>query len=687
MDNKKRKVISNSIYPHTLFDIRSGFLICVFLCLMPLTTYWQVTNHQFVYDDECYITNNPHLKKGLTLDNIVWSLTAVVGCNWHPLTLFSHMLDCQFYGLNSGRHHVTSLLFHIANIFLLFFVLKRMTNALWQSAFVAAIFAIHPLNVETVAWVSERKNVLSTFFWLLTMWSYVRYAERPGIKRYLPILFFLALGLMSKPMLVTLPFILLLLDYWPLKRFRPGQSGGIHLILEKIPLFALVAASSIVTFFLQQSGGAVVNLNRVSFYLRFTNAIVSYIKYIINMLWPFKLAAFYPYPESIPNWHVTGACLLLLAITFFAVKTIRQYPYIALGWPWYLGSLVPVIGLVQVGGQAMADRYTYVPVIGLFIIIAWGTPELLERWRYKNTVIAIIGTSVLSIFAATTLIQVRYWKDNITLYRHGLQVTTKNYEFHNNLGYVLEKQGNVTGAIRHYFEAVRINPGFALAHNNLGNAIRKQGNITEAIRHLSEAVRITPCSAMAHINLGYALESQGRLTEAIGHFSEALRLNPISVETYNILGLTLIRQGRIDEAIKRFNEALKVNPDRPEIHYNLGVTLADQGRMDAAIEHYSTALQLNPNQPNVHVSLGIALINQNKTEEAMNHFFDALNTEPNNIYALYNIGSILINLGRIEEAISHLSEALKKTPGDTKIQTLLNHALKLSEQQQGKKGS
>ncbi len=574
----------------TFFGLHLTFFVCLFLSLITLAAYWQVKNLQFAYDDSGYITENYHTQEGVTLENIVWSLSAEVASNWHPLTLLSHMIDCQIYGLNPAGHHLTGLLFHIANSLLLFLVLKRMTNALWQSAFVATFFAIHPLHVESVAWVSERKDVLSTFFWLMTMWSYARYAQRPGMRRYLPVLLFLILGLMSKPMLVTLPFVLLLLDYWPLKRFQFDRPGGWRLVVEKIPLFVFVAASCIVTFHFQQSGGAVGSLDLYPFHLRLTNAIISYMKYILNMFWPFKLAAIYPYPAFWPTWQIIGACLLLLSLTIFSVRTLKQHPYIAVGWFWYLGTLVPVIGLVQVGSQSMADRYTYVPLIGIFIVIAWGSPHLAAQWQLRKTWFAITAAMLLSILTATTLMQVRHWTNNTTLFEHALHVTTDNYVAHNILGVALVKQGKISEAICHYSESLRINPINADVHCNLGNALANQGKIAEAFSQFSKALQIDPEDAFIHYNLGTFLAKQKRITEASKHFSAALRINPDFTRAHNNLGNLLAMQGKVSEAVKHYSEVLRLDPDSYQGYYNLACIYATQNQIDESIDWLKKAL-------------------------------------------------------------------------------------------------
>jgi len=476
------------------------------------------------------------------------------------MTWLSHMLDCELFGLNPGMHHLTNLLFHMANSILLFLILRRMTGAIWQSAFVAALFALHPLHVESVAWVAERKDVLSTLFWMLTMWVYVLYAERPGLNRYLiMILLFFILGLMSKPMLVTLPFVLLLMDYWPLGRLKPWwcrqktelnshKSTFLRLILEKVPLFALSAILSVVTFIAQ--GGAMKSLAKLNFGVRIANALVSYITYIGKAFWPQDLAVLYPHPGAMAIWQPVGSGLLLLCLSLISIRTIRVFPYFAVGWLWYLGTLVPVIGLVQVGTHAMADRYTYIPLIGLFIMVAWGVPDLLRKWSYRRIVLALSAGLVVSILMMCTWLQVRHWKNTVSLFSHTTNVTVHNYIAHNGLGAGLEEQWQYDKAIYHYSEALRIKPDFAMAHNNLGGALYLKGDLKSAIRHYSEALRIEPYNAKAHYNLGLALERQGRMKSAIGHYSEALRIKPDFLPAQSSLRVALLRQELLKEIRK-----------------------------------------------------------------------------------------------------------------------------------------
>jgi len=558
------------------------------------------------------------------------------------------MLDFEIYGLRAGGYKTTNVLFHLANTLLLLLVLKRMTGKLWRSAFVAALFALHPLHVESVAWVTERKDVLSTLFWMLTMWAYLRYVERPGVIRYLMIILTYTLGLMAKPMLVTLPFVLFLLDYWPLNRFHQVGSdiGGeppkrlparlvqssplaVSLVLEKIPFVVLAALSSAVTLIAQHKGGALQTVALLPINVRIANSLVSYVTYISKMIWPKPLAVFYPHPgSSLSMWQASGAGLLLVTISVLVLRSFRRHPYLLVGWLWYLGTLVPVIGLVQAGVQAMADRFTYVPLIGLFVIMAWGLPDLLAGWRHRRIALSLAASAAISAVMIFSWLQVQLWKNGVTLFEHTLSVTANNWLIHNNLGLTLIEGGRVEEAVSHYSEALRIKPDYAEAHNNMGVALGEGGRLEEAFYHLSEALRIKPDFAEAHNNLGIALGESGRLKEAVYHLSEALRIKPDFAEAHNNLGLSLKKGGRIEEAVNHFSEAVRFKPDYAEAHNNLGVALGESGRLKEAVYHLSEALRIKPDFAEAHNNLGIALVLQGRPEESVNHFSEALRIKP-----------------------------------------------------------
>ena len=573
--------------------MRSEFLVSLFLVVIILATYWQLPSHELLpFDDYGYITKNTHVHEGITWKNIVWTFSSTDFGYWHPLTWMSHMLAFQVFGLKFGMHHLINLFLHISNTLLLFFVLKRMTGALWQSAFVAAVFALHPLNVESVAWVSERKNVLSTFFWMLTILTYVRYTERPNFYRYMLILFVFVLGLMSKPMLVTLPFVLLLLDYWPLCRFNlqscrghqevhksihtdPRQSLVLRLVLEKIPLFILSFTCIYLSALSIQRFKIVISMASVPMKLRIANALVSYVRYIKKMIWPQNLAVYYPYPHTLPAWQVIGAFLLLVIVTFYAFRWVRLKPYFTVGWLWYIGTLFPVIGLVQAGlWPAMADRFAYVPLIGIFICIAWGVPDFVGRWRYRKAGFIAVSTALVPIFMVMTWLQLRHWQNGVTLFTHNVRVTHNNSLAHKELGNALEQQGNLDKAILHYSKALKINPNNAEAHNNLGYILARQKHYKEAIDHYKAALRIKPNYTEAHNNFGTALLHQGNEKEAIVHYNEALKYNPNYAGTYYNLGKIYINQNKIEIGIQFYKKALKLNPEMTQVLYNLSWLLA-----------------------------------------------------------------------------------------------------------------
>jgi Flp pilus assembly protein TadD len=573
----------DSFHTKIFFNMRNGFLIGLFLAMATLAVYWQVTGHAFlIYDDASYVTENRHIQDKFTLESVIWAFTTVRDSNWHPLTWLSHMLDIRLYGMNAGGHHLTSLFFHIANTLLLFIVFNKMTGDLWQSGFVAALFALHPLHVESVAWVAERKDVLSTFFWMLTMWSYTWYVDNQEVKRYFFVILFFTLGLMSKAMLVTLPFVLLLMDYWPLKRcqwrterLREGEeenaslSGDIlRLIWEKVPLLVLVVIASILTFNAQHSSGAVRSLEMYSLKVRVANAFVSYASYVVKAIWPVNLAAFYPHPGSgLPWWQSAGSALLVAAACFGALRTAKRYPYVLVGMFWYFGTLVPVIGLVQVGSQAMADRYTYIPLTGIFIIVAWGVPELLPKWRRRKIWLAITATVLLTILMVITWKQIRYWENNVVLFTHDVKVTQKNSLAHYVLGLSLEQEGKIDEAMFHYSRSLHIYPEYEVFFK-MGYILYQQGKLDEAMVHFKESILRNPNSDEAHNNMGIIRALQGDVNGAIGHYHAAVKINPKHAGAYYNLGRIAANQGKTGEAINYYRKALRIEPDMTQALYH-----------------------------------------------------------------------------------------------------------------------
>lgn len=548
-----------SRFPRELLWISIGLVVAVAIA------YWPAHELGFVrFDDPTYVTENPHIVNGVTWSAVRWAFTSGYGANWHPITWLSHMLDVQLYGFDAEAHHVTNVMLHAATTVLLFGALFRMTGAVWRSALVAALFGLHPIHVESVAWVAERKDVLSAFFWMLTLLAYAAYVRQPRISRYTWVVVTFALGLMAKPMVVTLPFVLLLLDVWPLHRLelrRGWWASARPLVREKVPLFAMSIASSVITFVVQRQGGTVASGVRLPLIERLGNALIAYVSYIGKTLWPSHLAAYYPYPRVVPAVWVLVCALLLVAASVGAILAGRRHPYLLVGWLWYLGTLIPAIGIVQVGTQSMADRYTYIPLIGVFIVIAWGIPDVLSRWSQWRIPTVVVATGALVACTIVARAQLHYWQSSLTLWKHALDVTTDNYAAHTYYGNALAARGDVAGAITEYTEAIRIRPDYPEAHNNLGPALASQGKFDDAIRHFTEAIRLRPNYADAHNNLGVALASQGKFDEAIAQYNEALRLDPDHARARGNLGLALRAQGRTSDAERELELALRMNPN------------------------------------------------------------------------------------------------------------------------------
>jgi tetratricopeptide (TPR) repeat protein len=695
-----------SILNPYLTDTQRKLLICLALVIVTTALYWQVEDHDFInFDDNLYVTENPQVQAGLTVRGLKWAFTTSHASNWHPLTWLSHMLDVQLFGMRAGWHHLMNLFFHVANTLLLFLILNRMTKALWQSAFVAALFALHPLHVESVAWVAERKDVLSTFFWILTMGAYVFYVERRGIQRYLPVFLLFALGLMAKPMLVTLPFVLLLLDYWPLGRFyaekpklcdvtdgaapenrkrkkkktKEAQRKDItgvrireeeetrwsvlrSLIWEKIPLFALSAVSSAITLVNQQAVGAMSSLKAIPLDTRIANSLFSYVSYIWKMIWPQNLAVIYPHPGMLPPWQVLGAGILLAVITLAVIWKSKSFPYLTVGWLWYLGTLVPVIGLVQVGVQAMADRYTYIPLIGIFIMMAWGVPSIAKRWQYHT--IAVGGTAgiILILLSIISWTQVSHWRNSSILFRHSLTVTKGNYIAHNNLGQALQEQGLINEAIEHYVISLQLYPLFDTAHYNLGNAMASLGKLEEAIMHYTKAIRINPNDEKVRNNLGNILLKQGKIEEAAAQYAQVLQIDPEDAKAHLNLGMILASQGKIDEAISHLQQAVQIKPDYTRALVNLGDIYVQQSKLNEAVSCYARAVKSSPDDVEAHYKMGITLVSQGNFDEAIHNFKEVVRIKPGYAKAHNNLGSALLLQKKNDEAIFHFREALRLEP-------------------------
>ena len=652
---------------------RPGFavwLVAVLLVVVTMAVYWPATRCDFVnYDDPDFVTANPHVQGGLTWEGVKWAF-----CNtqkaayWAPLMWLSHMAVWQLFGKNAWGHHLSNVILHALNTALVFVVFRRMTGATWRSVLLAALFGLHPLRVESVAWVTERKDVLSAFFWLLTLWAYAEYVSRVegrgsrtespsrmthhATLYYILALVFFALGLMSKPMLVSLPFVLLLLDYWPLNRMQEAEgrrqegkaeegeangewrvAGGEspktdllrqsdraararnlkrdrafwRLVREKWPFFALAAAASVVTFMVQKHGGAVMTVQKLPLGARSGNALVSYCRYLGKLFWPTDLAVLYPHPGYWPMEQVLLASGLILGISVLLFVSRRRYPFSLMGWLWFVGTLVPVSGLVQSGEQAMADRFTYVPSLGVLVVAIWGAYELSRRWHYGMIGLSAGGAAAIVVCIALTRQQLGYWKDGEALFRHALEVTENSYLAHFNLGAALDKKGQVDEGVSQYQEAIRLNPGCTDAHYNLGIALVNKGEIDEGISQYREALRLNPDYADAHRNLGTALGMKGQIDEAICQFQEAIRLKPDYAEAHYNLGIALYKKDLIDEATTQFREAIRLKADYAEAHNNLGAALLKKGQIDEAIRRFQEAIRLKADYAEAHDNLALAL--------------------------------------------------------------------------------
>lgn len=590
-------------------------IVCLLLALATLALYNPVTHDPFVnYDDDRYVTENSHIRQGLTGETIAWALTSTEQANWHPLTWVSHAVDYSLFHLNPAGHHFTSILLHIVNVALLYLLLIWGTRRLGSSFFVAALFALHPINVESVAWVAERKNVLCTLFFLLTLWAYGWYIQKPGWKRYLAVFGLFAAGLASKPMVITLPFILLLLDYWPLQRVDASSMSGrpssaalgarfrsqptfvwSRLVLEKLPLLVLSAASAVVTVVAQQAGGSIRTTAEFSFGVRITNAIYAYAMYLWKMLWPARLAPLYPHPgDSLAMWRVLVAGLVLLVITIF-VWRFRSRRYLLVGWLWFLGTLVPVIGLVQVGEAAMADRYAYIPLIGIFAMIAFGVEDWARQARFRHW-LAAPAVAVLIALAFATHRQIGYWRSNYDLWSHAVAVTSNNFVAEDNLGGALILQDKEEEALPHFEAAARINPGDPMSHSNLGTYFQNHGQMRQAIEQYEAAVNLTSDAGfltLTYANLGAAQLASGEQEHAAKSFEQSLRYNPNQFNAWLGLGMLAQTQGKMDEAITDLSHSVEVQPTARG-YYELGHTLALTGRTADAVEAYQQALKVDP---------------------------------------------------------------------------------------------
>jgi protein O-mannosyl-transferase len=709
--NTATPVLTTAATPVTAGPVGRVGLLAVVLVLGTMVLYWPTTRCDFVnFDDSLYLTSNVQVQKGLTWEGLKWACFNPVCWNWHPLTVWSHMLARQLFGWNPWGHHLVNVILHAVNTGLVFLLLRRMTGALWRSALVAVLFGWHPLHVESVAWVAERKDVLSGLFGLLSLMAYARYAEDsrekgqggrpkpeagdpgsvaggrrspfnlPSAAFYLLSLLFLALGLMSKPMLVTWPFVMLLLDYWPLRRFEPSAgkslfSTALRLVSEKIPFFVLAALVSVVTFLVQQRGGILLTAESLPLGARVGNALISYCRYLGKLFWPADLAVFYPHPGYWPLGKVLLAAGALLGISALVWVRRRRQPYLLVGWLWYCGTLVPVSQMVQTANMAMSDRWTYLPSLGALVVVLWAVWDLTRNWRHRTLALSVAGSAAVVLCLALTRHQIGYWKDSETLFRHALNVTERNWFVHNHLGAAYYKKGQMDEAIRQYQEALRWKPAYAEAHNNLGMAFSGKGQLDEAVRQLEEALRAERNYAEAHNNLGLVFLQQSRAENAIGQFKEAIRLKPDLAEAHYNLGAAFAQKGQWDEAAREFQEAVRLQPGYPNAHYQLGVALGRKGQVGEAIGQYQEAIRLKPDYAEAYSSLGILFYQQSRTDEAIRVFQEAVRLRPDQADAHSNLGAALYSKGHLDEAIRQFQEALRLKPDSADVRKNLEAVL------------
>ena len=592
---------------------RLSYVVGILIACCTLLVYSQALDHQFLsFDDDVYVTANQHIREGFTGNSIYWALTSLTGGNWHPLTWFSHIIDYKLYGLNPAGHHATNIVVHTASSLLLLVFLTRTTGSIWQSSFVAAVFALHPLHVESVAWIAERKDVLCAFFWFASLIFYSRYSERGSTTAYAAALSMYALALMSKPMAVSLPVVMLALDHWPLKRFEFAGDGVSKcivwkrvtgLIVEKLPFLALAFLSSIVTIYAQQQAGAVGQLQYLPLTLRFENALVSYVSYLLKTLWPVGLAVLYPFPRSIPVWQVLGSLVVISLFLLLVLRTVLTHRYLATGWLWYLVTLLPVIGIIQVGSQAMADRYMYLPLTGLLIMVAWGAPYLSGESCSRRVFCCGAGILLVAGYAVMTWHQLALWRNSVQLYRQTLAVTEENH----------------------------------LVHYNLGIEYQKQGLLDEAAEEYKKALLIQTDSIKTLTNLGLVYAARGDMRDAITTFLHIQRIDPEYAPARNNLGVVLSRMGDYDAAITEFREVLRINANDPEAHYNLGLIFTAQGKPDSAIVEYQASLAVNPENDKAHNNLGIVFVMKDDLDSAIGEFERALRINPDNSGAAANL--------------------------------------------------
>jgi len=616
-------------------------LVALLLAAAVLAVYWSVQDFDFIeFDDNAYISENRHIMDGFTCEAVTWALKDIHTGYWHPLTWMSHVLDYKLFRMNAGGHHWTSVLLHLANTILLFFIFYRMTAALWKSAFVAALFAIHPMHVESVAWVAERKDVLSTFFLFLTIGCYIYYLQKRNILRYFMMFSCFLLSLLSKPMVVTLPFALLLLDYWPLKRFTWDSflwEKVRPLIREKIPLILLSVFVSGITLATAAQNSNMASLDKLPLTTRAVNAMLSYGRYMDKSIYPVDMAIFYPYSSDYSWVSVGGAILTIIIVSVLSISYVKRFPYLIIGWLWFLGIMFPVIGLVQAGAQGMADRYTYVSYIGLFIMIAWGVPDLTASIRFRKSLLSVTAGVVLSVLLLLSWVQVRYWENTDTLFRHTIEVTGRNFLAETTLATYLIKKGKYEEAQARLYKARDINPTYDRIYSSLGVTLVHQKRYEEALEQYKKALAINANNPDAHFNIGAVYAMLGRIDDAVREFRLTIALQPDHLEGRRNLGTILSKQGKIDEAVGHYQEVLKLKPNDADTLNDLGIAMAHNGNFEEAEKYFLAALRINPKDSVVHMNIGITLISQNRVPDAIIRFEEALRLDPANETARHHL--------------------------------------------------
>jgi protein O-mannosyl-transferase len=684
---------SNKFYfLNSFFRKHPKAILCLVLCILTISAYWPVKNYPFInYDDGDSVHANSKITSGLSIQNILWAFSlSKTETYWLPLARISHMMDVQLFGVDPHMHHMSNLFFHTLNTLLLFLVFFLMTGELWKCFFLATLFALHPINIESVAWIAERKNLLFTTFWMITMLAYVFYARRPSLSRYLLVLFALFWGLMTKPYIAVLPCALLLMDYWPLKRIKwtdntntdnhgisaPNtifpKASPTKLILEKTPLFLLSYAIIRISMLTLQRNSQVIDTAIRPLLIRIENAVVSYVVYLYKMIWPVDLAIFYPFPDSIPAWKTFGAIIFLIAATFYFLLQSRTRPYLIIGWFWFLGVFLPVIGLVQVGKwSAIADRHAYVPLIGIFMALNWGISELVSKWHYKKEILSISAACVIILLFWGTRTQLAYWSDTYTLFKRALAVTENNYLAYTLVGEELIYKGDYKTSEQYFLSSLSIKPDFPEAKKGLGDLAVQNKDYDKALEYYHQALLLLPFDVETICIIGDLLLKIGKPDEAIDYYSEALAVKPWLPEIYNKRGVAFFKKQAFEQARENFDTAIRLNPKFGEAYYNLGLVALKQGRTNDALTHYKMAILINPDYTDAHKSLADALFSAGDLEQAFHHYSKALQINPNDATTHYNIGVILFQQQQIKAADDHFQKALQIDPSYEKAKIAL----------------